>query len=439
MSINWSEIREEATQLLTDLIRINTVNPPGNESEAALYLQRFLQNEGIDAAIYASAANRGNLVATLPGAGQAKSLVLLSHLDAVGVNPNQWSPPPFEAAITDGYIWGRGALDMKGMLVMEALALVLYKRSGQTPCRSLTLVATADEESGDQFEMEWLLDQKNFDLSGIEYVIYKGGEGKIWHNAPVFLCQSGEKGILWLKLTVKGMPGHASMPTKKNAIQRMATVINRLNRRQQAMTLGDISRGFLSGLARKRGLKLSENSAATDYSLKMFANRHFRNERSIQAMLYNTVTPTILKAGEKTDALAESCELILDCRLLPGETPENFLNEVQRIVNDTTVEYEVIQSAVSTESTFDTQLYRIMEQVVRQTVPQAILVPYLSPVGSDSRYFRQRGITAYGFMPVLINETELQRMHGIDERFSLDNLELGTKILYQVVDQIAKL
>jgi acetylornithine deacetylase/succinyl-diaminopimelate desuccinylase-like protein len=436
MSINWSEIREEATQILADLIQINTVTPPGNESEAALYLQRFLKSEGIDATIYASASNQGNLVATLQGTGQAKPLVLLSHLDVVAANPSQWSHSPFEATIADGYIWGRGALDMKGMIAMEVMTLVLYKRSGRTPRRALTLVAAADAESGGQFGMEWLLEQNIPDLMEIEYVINEGGEGKIWNNAPLFSCQSGEKGILWLKLTVKGTAGHASMPTKENAIQRMATVINRLNRRKQVMTLGATSRGFLAGLARKRGLKLSENSAATDYSLKMFANRHFRNERSVQAMLYNTVTPTILKAGEKADALAENCELTLDCRLLPGETPEAFFNEVQRIVNDTTVEYEVIQRAVPTESTIDTQLYRVMEQVVRQTVPQAILVPYLSSGGTDSRYFRQRGITAYGFMPVLISEAELQRAHGADERLSLDNLELGTRILYQVVEQI---
>jgi acetylornithine deacetylase/succinyl-diaminopimelate desuccinylase-like protein len=438
MSINWSLVREEATQLLAELIHINTVNPPGNESEAALYLQRFLKNEGIEATIYASASNRGNLVATLPGSGEEGSLVLLSHLDVMGANPSQWSHSPFEATIADGYIWGRGALDMKGMVAMEAMTLVLYKRSGQTPRRSLTLVAAADEEAGGQFGIEWLLNQDIADLKGIEYVINEGGEGKIWNHVPVFSCQCGEKGILWLKLTVKGTSGHAAMPTQGNAIHRMATIISRLNRRKAMVTLGATSRGYLSVLARKRGLKLTENSAATDYSLKMFANRHFRNERLVQAMLYNTITPTIIKAGEETSILAESCELTLDCRLLPGENPEVFLKEVQQLINDRMVEYEVIQSAAPTESSIDTQLYQVMEQVVQQTVPQAVLVPFLAPGRTDSRYFRERGIIAYGFMPVLLGETELQRTHGIDERLSLDNLELGTRILYQVVERMNK-
>jgi acetylornithine deacetylase/succinyl-diaminopimelate desuccinylase-like protein len=436
MSINWSLVREETAQLLKDLIQINTVNPPGNESEAALYLQHFLKKEGIEATIYAGASNRGNLVATLPGTGLAQSLVLLSHLDVVSANPGQWSHPPFDALFSEEFIWGRGALDMKGMTAMEVMALVLCKRSGQTFRRPLTLVAAADEEAGSQLGIEWLLEQKIPDLQKIEYVINEGGEGKTWNNIPVFSCQSGEKGILWLKLTLKGMAGHASMPTHENVIGRMAALINRLNRRKEVMTLGRISRSFLMGLARERGLKLSENSAANDYSLKMFANRHFRNVRSVQAMLYNTITPTIIKAGAKTNVLADSCELNLDCRLLPGETPEGFLAEVRRIVNDQAVDYEVLQSSLPTESTIDTELYRVMEQVVRQAVPQAVTVPYLSPCATDSRFFRLRGITAYGLMPILINESELQRMHGVDERLSLDNLELGIKILYQIVSRM---
>jgi acetylornithine deacetylase/succinyl-diaminopimelate desuccinylase-like protein len=438
MKINWPEVREEATRILIDLIRLNTVNPPGNETEAALYLQRYLQKEGVEAAIYASASNRGNLVAVLPGSGQARPLVLLGHLDVVAANPKDWSHPPFDAVIADDFIWGRGALDMKGMLAMEVMSLVLYKRSGQIPRRDLIFIAAADEEAGGQFGIEWLLGQDISGLDQVEYVINEGGEGKLWNGIPVFSCQNGEKGVLWLKLTVKGLPGHASMPSKTNAIQRMATIISRLNRRKQVMTLSQTSREFLSGLARKRGLKLTPNSAAVDYSLKMFVNRHFHHERSVQAMLYNTVTPTVIKAGEKTNVLAETCELTLDCRLLPGETPEGFLTELQQLVNDSEVEYEVLHSAAPTESSSDTQLYRVMEQVVRQTVPEAILVPYLSPGGTDSRYFRQRGVTAYGFMPIMIDETELQRMHGIDERLSLDNLEMGTQILYQVVEEIAR-
>ncbi|HEY8463235.1 MAG TPA: M20/M25/M40 family metallo-hydrolase [Bacillota bacterium] len=437
MNLNWMEVRKEAVRILSDLIRIKTVNPPGNESEAALYLQQLLNEAGIEATIYASASNRGNLVATLKGSGRARPLILLSHLDVVAANPLQWSHPPFAAEVADGYVWGRGALDMKGMLTMELMALLLYKRSGQIPERDLILVAAADEEAGSRFGMEWLLEQDIPEIKAAEYVINEGGEGGIWHDCPYFSCQNGEKGILWLKLTVKGTAGHASMPAKDNAIDRMAAVLNRLKRHKQLMQLCQTSRGFLTALARKRGLHLPEDAAAADYSLRMFASRHFRENRSVQAMLYNTVTPTIIRAGTKTNVLPETCELTLDCRLVPGQTPEEFLTELKGIINDNEIEYEVLQAAAPTESALNTTLYKEMEQAVQKIMPEAMLVPYLSPGGTDSRYFRQRGITAYGFMPVIINETELQRMHGIDERLSLDNLELGTKILYEVVQRVA--
>jgi acetylornithine deacetylase/succinyl-diaminopimelate desuccinylase-like protein len=438
MNINWSEIREEATRVLVDLIRINTVNPPGNETEAAVYLQQILNREGIDSAIYASASNRGNLVARLKGSGMERPLILLSHLDVVGFNPNQWSHPPLAGEIFEGYLWGRGALDMKGMTVMELVSLLLYKRSGAIPDRDLILIAAADEEAGGDLGMDWLMGQDIPGLKEAEYVINEGGEGVMRDGVPVFACQNGEKGVLWLKITVAGTPGHASMPAKENAINRAAQIINRLNRNKQGMNLCETSRGFLTGLAKQRGMRLPVDQDTVDYSLKIFANRHFRNERSIQAMLYNTISPTIIKAGEKCNVLPESCELTLDCRLLPGKTPEGFLAHLKRIIGETGVEYEMIHTAIPTESPLDTELYRVMEKAVRQEIPEALLVPYLSPGGTDSRYFRTRGITAYGFMPVIISESEIQTIHGIDERISLDNLERGTRILYNVIRAIAK-
>jgi acetylornithine deacetylase/succinyl-diaminopimelate desuccinylase-like protein len=438
MTINWREIREEATRILVDLIRINTVNPPGNETEAAVYLQQILKREGIDSAIYASVSSRGNLVARLPGSGKRRPLILLSHLDVVGFNPNQWSHPPLTGEIFDGYIWGRGALDMKGMIVMELLSLLLCKRSGVVPERDLILIAAADEEAGGDLGMNWLMNQEIPGIKEAEYVINEGGEGGLRDGVPVFACQNGEKGVLWLKLTVSGTPGHASMPAKVNAIKQTAQIINRLNRNKQVMNLCQTSRGFLTALAVQKGLRLPADPDTADYSLKLFANRHFHAERSVKAMLYNTISPTVIKAGEKCNVLPESCELTLDCRLLPGETPEGFLAQLKRIIGENGVKYELIHAAAPTESPLETGLYQVMKEAVRSEIPGALLVPYLSPGGTDSRYFRSRGVTAYGFMPVIISEAELQTMHGTDERISLDNLEMGTRILYNVLCEIVR-
>lgn len=441
MDFNWDKIRieavKEATQYLVDLIRINTTNPPGNEYEAALYLQELCNREGLDATIYASASNRANLVITLKGDGTSRPLVLLSHVDVVTANPSQWTHHPFSGEIADGYIWGRGALDMKGMLVMELMALLLCKRSGVQPKRDIILVVAADEEAGASFGMEWLLKQDIPGIKEAEYVINEGGEGTIRDGVPVYACQNGEKGILWVKMSVKGQPGHASMPSKDNAIAHMATILHRLNRYKRPLTLTETTRRFLLELAKKKGLRLPEESNALDFSLKMFANRYFKGERSVQAMLYNTISPTIIHAGEKANVLPEICEVTLDCRLLPGVTPENFLNDLKTFINDPEVTFEIIQAGLPTESPIDTDLFQIIREVVQNDDPSAVVVPYLSPGGTDSRYFRKEGITAYGFIPIIISEAELQRMHGIDERLSLENLERGTRILAEVVRKIA--
>lgn len=435
--INWDQVNQEVRNLLIDLIKINTTNPPGNELEAAKYLQKVFEGEGISSTIYQPAPGRGNLVARIEGKGNSRPLVLLGHLDVVAANPAQWTYPPFNAEIADGYIWGRGAIDMKGMLAMETLTLLLLKRSGQTPEREIILVATADEEAGSEQGIGWLLKQNIPGLAEAEYIINEGGEGKIDNGIPVYACQNGEKGVLWVKMKVHGTPGHASMPSKDNAIARTAALINRISRYKPEISLSETTRNFLLEMARAKGLRLTNDSKNLDYSLQMFANRHYRNERSVQAMLYNTISPTIIRAGEKTNVLPEVCEATLDCRLVPGETPTGFLKKLKDIVNDSTVEWEVLQAADPTESPVNTELFSVIQKTVQRFNPKAIAVPYLSPGGTDSRFFRQRGITAYGFFPVILPETELQRMHGIDERISLENLEQGTRILYEVVKEVA--
>jgi acetylornithine deacetylase/succinyl-diaminopimelate desuccinylase-like protein len=189
-------------------------------------------------------------------------------------------------------------------------------------------------------------------------------------------------------------------------------------------------------MALQKGVKLPTNPASLDYSLKMFANRYFSKERSIQAMLRNTIAPTILRAGSKTNVLPELSELTLDCRLVPGESPEHFLDELKNLINDSDVTVEVLQSSSATESPLDTELFNIFHSVVQKEHPNGYTVPYLSALATDSRYFREKGITSYGFIPILISEAELQRMHGIDERLSLANLESGIRILYQVIQEV---
>jgi len=203
-----------------------------------------------------------------------------------------------------------------------------------------------------------------------------------------------------------------------------------------SVTLSRTARGFLQGLAVQKKIQLPQGEAELDASLMEFSDNFLREELTTQAMFYNTISPTMLKASEKTNVLPEICEATLDCRLVPGETPMSFLTKLKEIVDDERVTYEILQQAVPTESRLDTALFRAMQKSVQQEEPNSILVPFLSPGCTDSRFFRHLGIAAYGFMPVLLTDREVQRMHGIDERLSIENLERGTRILYQAVKEV---
>ncbi|HEX3043885.1 MAG TPA: M20/M25/M40 family metallo-hydrolase [Bacillota bacterium] len=430
------EIRNEAVKMLTDLIRINTVNPPGNEVEAARYVKEILEREGIESTIHEATPGRANFVARIPGTGRLKPLVLLSHLDVVGANPSQWQYDPFGGIVADDYIWGRGALDMKGMLTMELLALLQIKRSGKQPHRDVILVAAADEEAGGECGISWLLEQGIPGLKEAEYVINEGGEGITQDGRPIYSCQNGEKGVFWINLTVTGTPGHGSMPVEDNAIFHMNQVLNRIGSMKPELSLSATTRSYITAIATAKGITLPPDPEARDQRLKQLITQELKDERSLQAMFYHTISPTIMKAGMKTNVLPEKCELTLDCRLLPGETPESFLQKLRDRIDDPQVTIDIIHAAPPTESPVDTELFGVMERTVHRENPKALVVPYLSPGGTDSRYFRRLGITAYGFMPILISEEELRRMHGIDERLSLANLEQGTRILAQVVREI---
>ncbi len=434
--IQWELVKNETAQLLQELIRINTTNPPGNELAAAVLLQTVFQAEGIETQIYETAPARGSLIARLPGKSEAKSLILLGHTDVVGANPAQWSHPPFAGEIVADFVWGRGALDMKGMLAMEAMALILLKRNQIVPERDILFIAVADEETGGGQGIEWLMEQDIPGLREAEYVINEGSTGTIREGVPVFACQTGEKGVLWIKLTIPGMAGHASIPTADNAIVKMMKVINRLQKGKQPVTFSNSSRAYIKELALQKGLSLSAEHLALDYSLQLFVAQHLKEERSVQAMLYNTISPTIIQSGSKVNILPEFCELTLDCRLLPGETPGKFLDKLQKTINDPSVTYEIIQAADPTESPYDTALFAVIQDVVREERSDAIVVPYLSPLSTDSRFFRFRNITAYGLIPIMISEAELQTIHGVDERISLDNIERGTRILFKIAQQI---
>jgi acetylornithine deacetylase/succinyl-diaminopimelate desuccinylase-like protein len=440
------EVEEEVTSLLSDLIRINTTNPPGNKTEAAEYLAGHLGREGFKCELFESAHGRGNIITRMKGTGEKPSLLLLSHLDVVAANAKEWSLDPFSGIVKDGFVWGRGALDMKGMTAIEVMTMKLLKRNGMKLKGDVILAATADEEQGGLAGVGYLLrnyPQKIF----AEYVLNEGGGSALpTQNRNVYSVQTAEKGILWFNVKAKGTPGHGSMPdSADNAIMRISKVIERLgNYRSQVLFVPTVKR-FLSEIAREDASlqqlfsRLLANPELSDQMLDELAKTAESLAEEIRPRIRMTITPTIIHGGMKENVIPSECEAVFDCRILPRQTTTQALDVIKGLVKDVGMEklrFETIQVNEPSESPTETPLYEVIASVLREFEPNCGVTPMLMTGGTDSRFFRKMGSVCYGFQPMRPEapyDKMVKREHGVDERISLENLVFGTSVLYEVV------
>jgi len=440
------EVETEVTQLLSDLIRINTTNPPGNEMEAAKYLAKNLSREGFNCELFESALGRGSVITRLKGTGEKPSLLLLSHLDVVAANAGEWSVDPFGGLVKDGYVWGRGALDMKGMTVIEVMALKLLKRNNVKLKGDVVLAATADEEQGGVAGVDYLLrscPEKIF----ADYVLNEGGGSAFpAQNKNVYTVQTAEKGILWFKVKAKGVPGHGSMPDlADNAIMRMNKVIEKLgDYRSQILLVPTVTR-FLNEVAREDAnlqqpfLRLLANPELSDQVLDELVKTAKPLAGEIRPRIRMTIAPTIIHGGVKENVIPSECEAVFDCRVLPGQTTTQALSLIKDLLRDVGLEklaFETIQVNEPSESKAETPLYDVITSVLKEFEPSCGVTPMLMTGGTDSRFFRKMGSVCYGFHPMRPEapyDKMVKREHGIDERISIENLVFGTSVLYEVV------
>ncbi len=442
------EVEEEVTTLLSDLIRINTTNPPGNETKAAKYLAETLEKEGFICEVLESAPGRGNIITRINGTGEKPSLLLLSHLDVVAANPKEWSVDPFSGLVKDGFVWGRGAMDMKSMTAMEVMAMKLAKRNNMKLKGDLILAATADEEKGGEAGAGWLI--RNYpEKVRADYVINEGGGQAIPIDGKnVFTIQTAEKGILWFKVKAKGTSGHGSVPgVADNAILRINKVVEKLGNYRAEIVLVPTVKQFLSVMAEENELVkqsltfLLQNPAAGDQILDAFAKKDRAMAEELRAMLRMTIAPTMIRGGVKENIIPSECEAVFDCRILPGQSTVETLSEIKGLVKDADLEkleFEIIQANEPSESPTDTPLYKLIIEVLKEFEPKSSTAPTLLTGGTDSRFFRKIGATCYGFQPTLsdIPYGEILKMiHGIDERISIHNIVFGTSVLYHVIER----
>ena len=441
MTSDWNQITEEATELLRAYVQIDTSNPPGKELAAARFLGKRLGEEGLEVIILESQAERGNLICRMRGKGQEPGLILLHHMDVVPAEADRWRYPPFSGLTVKGEIWGRGTQDCKSLGIVQLLAFLLLKREGQRPRRDIIYLATADEENGGKWGVEWLL-QHHPELLKAGFLLNEGGGlGIPLESKHIYTCQTAEKGVSWFKLTFRGQPGHGSIPHEDNCIEKMARAISRISSYRSPIRKTPTTEQFIRGIAEE--LPFPKSWMMTGLLYRPFAEFMRRRipdaslRRMAQAIFRNTFVPTVTQGGERTNVVPSECFCHVDGRTLPGISKEMIEDEIRGILADCRdYRLEWLQTFPASESSMDTPLYSSIGRALKKVDPKSKLIPEMLPGATDSRFFRQRGIVAYGFQPLAPGENPseyLGRIHGHDERISKENLKFGIQVLYQIL------
>ncbi|MEE9217884.1 MAG: M20/M25/M40 family metallo-hydrolase [Acidobacteriota bacterium] len=430
----------EALKLLQELVRADTSNPPGNEVLAARILEEFLNREGIGCEVLEPEPGRGNLICRLEGDGSARPMVVLAHLDVVGVDAGRWKVPPFSGTLRDGHIYGRGVLDDKGMAAAAAEALVLLARAGVPLARDLIFVGTADEESSGDVGIEWLLENRP-ELLEAEMVLNEGGRIlKVDNEVALAGLQNDEKIYMDLKLTARGPSGHSSLPGSQSAVVNLARAIERLAARKfpPRITPGVVD--FFAALAPSQKAPTAhcmmrlEDPAEGALCADILSENPFWN-----ALLRTTCTPTIIHAGLRENIIPSRAEANLNCRLTPGTDGLRHLADLRSELRDLGVSVEPARQWVAppAASPMDAPLPQAIRRAMQRLAPGVEVVPYTSPGGTDSRLLRQRGIPAYGLLPFPIKAEEARLMHADNERLSLESFAFGVRLMYEILYQAA--
>ncbi len=437
MTFNWDGVRGEVTRYLQDLVRFDTTNPPGNETPAAEYLAGILKREGFEPLVLESVPGRGNLVARLKGNGRAAPLLLMAHLDVVPAEAEKWEHPPYSGDLAGGYVWGRGTLDIKELVAMELMVLLLLKRQACRLGRDVILMANADEEAGGKFGAGWIV-KEHPDLIQADFAINEGGGfGMDILDRRFYACQVAEKGTARFAMRTRGRAGHGSQPHRDNAILRLAEAVQKVGNADLPVHVTNTVRLFIEGIAGR-----VERQYAGLVRDLLDPRRYHRTMQRLPiddglrsmfyAMLHNTVTPTMLAAGSKINVIPSIAEARCDARLLPGQTAHDLARELQPVVGRD-VEIEFLDDTVAIESDFKTPLFSTISHVMARYAPDATVLPYLVVGATDARHVSKLGTRVYGFSPMVGPTAELDRVHGHDERISIENLVFGTRVLYDVV------
>jgi acetylornithine deacetylase/succinyl-diaminopimelate desuccinylase-like protein len=427
---------------LAQLIQINTTNPPGNEQAAAKYIAGVLEREGISPELLEVAPGRSAVVARLRSSAisdPSRALLLVAHMDVVGAERARWSVDPFGAVMKDGYIYGRGALDDKSMLAANLATFLALKRSNARLNRDVIFLATTDEEAGGEAGIKTLI-ARNWDKFAAGYAINEGGEviaknGKVQYVA----IQASEKVSVNVAVIAKGPAGHASIPTKDNAVVHLAAAVAKIGSYSAPVHFTAVVRRYFEGLA-----AVSDDEIAKWLRSLETADRGEHAQRVISeanpewgAMMHDTVAPTMLSAGVRANVIPGEARAVLNVRLLPGDTIDVLVGALTKLVNDPQVRFEIQPNSglAAPNSSLESDFYGVINKVASQDFGGVPVLPYQSPWATDSSQLRLHNVQAYGLWPFPLAEEDLRRMHGDDERLPVASLNKGIQVLLHIVSE----
>lgn len=439
-AIDWEPVEHEALELFRALLRIDTTNPPGNERPAAELLAQGFREDGIEPVIVESAPGRASVVARLKGTGAKPPLLLSAHLDVVTADPAEWEHPPFAGEIHDGYVWGRGAVDMKHMAAMGAMVLRLLKREGVRLERDVIFAGVADEEAGSHLGAGYLVRELP-ELVRAEYALGEiGGFSLRLGRVTYYPIQIAEKGTVWGRLRARGESGHGSIPRPDNAVVQLARAVSRLGSTRLPQHTSEPVRAMVEALASAQRFPLSVvlrgllNPQLSSTLLRAFPKPSVA--RAFAALLSNTASPTVLRAGTKTNVIPSEAVCEFDGRTVPGQGEEDLLRELRAVVGPE-VEIEVFDTTPPVVMPQDTELYASLAQSVRDFDPEGVPVPYVIPGFTDARAYAALGTKYYGFAPLRFDPAHdvafADLYHGKNERAPVDGFKWGLRLLHHAV------
>ena len=429
------------------MVRFDTTNPPGNESQAIQHIKTLLDSAGIQNQVFAKTSDRPNLIARLPGAGSAPPLLLQGHVDVVPADPTLWQQPPFSGNLVDGYLWGRGTLDMKSGIAMMVSALLRAKSEGTQPTGDIVLALVCDEESGGNYGARYLVEEHPEQFEGVKYAIGEfGGFSFDIGRRRFYPIMVSEKQVCHIRVTFRGTGGHGSLIQQGNPMSALARFIQRIHSRQLPAHVTPEAKLMFQAIGKHLPLPARTAMAAlliprfTNATLKLLGSKG----RTFSPLFRNSVNPTIVRGGEQVNVVPSEVSVDLDGRLLPNSTPEQLISEIVTVTGiDSTpgsgAEFAVLSHDPGPKQP-DLGLFNTLEEVLKEGDPAGIPVPMLMPAGTDGRLFARLGIQTYGFLPMRLPSALdfASTIHGPNERVPVDAIRFGADAFHRLLQRYGR-